>query len=276
LDLRTALKPPLDTVGLLGVIPELSLARELEGSPYHHLDTLDHVLEVVSGVERELEESRIGASVGEDSVQGLRLAALLHDVAKPVTRGELEGRVLFVSHDSLGAGVVWRIGRRLGLTAWETDLTSTLTALHLKIGFMGNPQTDYPPERLARAAGPFSEGLAVLSWADRLAAQGPRLKPEHLRRHEDLCTWFLRVSRELGPYPEPDYAALQKALSCASGADVGYAASYLRLLVARGTDENSALARLAARHLPVEDSGGGRVESRRERSYSRGRRRFGS
>jgi hypothetical protein len=24
----------------------------------------------------------------------------------------------------------------------------------------------------------------MLSWADRLAAQGPRLKPEHLRRHD--------------------------------------------------------------------------------------------
>jgi poly(A) polymerase len=165
--------------------------------------------------------------------------------------------------------MVRRISRRLGLTAWETDLTATLTALHLKIGFMGHPRTEYPPERLARAAGPFGEELAVLSWADRLAAQGPRLTPEHLRRHEDLCTWFLRVRRELGPYPDPDYAALQEVLSCASGADVGYAASYLRLLVARGTDENSALARLAARHFPVEDPGGGRVESRRERSRRR-------
>ncbi len=36
-------------------------------------------------MERELEEGRIGARVGEDSVRGLRLAALLHDVAKPVT-----------------------------------------------------------------------------------------------------------------------------------------------------------------------------------------------
>jgi poly(A) polymerase len=243
--LHVALEPPLDTVGLLGVIPELSLARELEGSSYHHLNTLDHVLEVVRGVERELEEGRIGARVREDSVHGLRLAALLHDVAKPVTRGELEGRVLFVSHDSLGAGMVRQIGRRLGLTARETDLTSTLTALHLKIGFMGNPSTDYPPERLARAAGSFGEELAVLSLADRLAAQGPRLKPEHLRRHEELCTWFLRVSRELGPYPDPDYAALQEVLSCASDADVGYAASYLRLLVARGTVENSDHTRLA-------------------------------
>jgi hypothetical protein len=29
---------------------------------------------------------------------------------------------------------------------------TTLTALHLKIGFMGNPRSDYTPERLALAA----------------------------------------------------------------------------------------------------------------------------
>ena len=235
MDLRAALEPPLDPAGLLDLVPELALARELEGSPYHHLDTFDHVLEVVRGVERELQEGRVGARV-EDHVQGLRFAALLHDVAKPVTRGELEGRVLFVSHDSLGALMVRRIGRRLGLSAGETDLVATLTALHLKIGFMGHSRSDYPPERLARAAGPFGEELAVLSWADRLAAQGPRLKPEHLQRHEELCTWFLRISRELGPYPKADYAALEKNIP--SGADVGYAASHLRLLAARNGREN--------------------------------------
>ncbi len=237
MDLGAALEPPLDLAGLLESVPELSLSRELEGSPYHHLDTLDHVLEVVRGVERELEKGRVGARVRDDRVRGLRLAALLHDVAKPVTRGELEGRVLFVSHDSLGAAMVRRIGGRLGLSAGETDLTATLTALHLKIGFMGYPKTDYPPERLARAAGPFGEELAVLSLADRLAAQGPRLKPEHLERHEELCTQFLCVSRGLGPHPAPDYAAPEDENSGASDADVGYAASYQRLLEARGTSE---------------------------------------
>jgi poly(A) polymerase len=237
LDLGAALEPPLDLARLLESVPELSLSRELEGSPYHHLDTLDHVLEVVRGVERELEEGRVGARVRDDRVRGLRLAALLHDVAKPVTRGELEGRVLFVSHDSLGAAMVRHIGGRLGLSAGETDLTATLTALHLKIGFMGYPKTDYPPERLARAAGPFGEELAVLSLADRLAAQGPRLKPEHLERHEELCTQFLCVSRGLGPHPGPDYAALEGESSGASEADVGYAASYQRLLEARGKSE---------------------------------------
>ena len=204
MDLRAVLEPPLDTAWLLDAVPELSLARELVGSQYHHLDTLDHVIEVIRGVERELEEGRVGARVREDRVEGLRLGALLHDVAKPVTRGELEGKVLFVSHDSLGAGMVRRIGRRLGLSAGEMDLTATLTALHLKIGFMGHRRSEYPPERLALAPGPFGEELTVLSWADRLAAQGPRLKPEHLRPHEELCTRFLRVSRKLGPHPDTD------------------------------------------------------------------------
>ena len=245
MDLHAALKPPLDERALTEAVPELVLARDLEASAYHHLDTFEHVLEVVRGVERELEEGRLDARVREERVRGLRLAALLHDVAKPVTRGEFEGRVIFVAHDSLGAGLVRRIGRRLDLSAKDTDLAATLTALHLKIGFMGSPHTDYPPERLARAAGPFGEELAVLSWADRLAAQGPRLKPEHLDRHEALCTDFLRVSRETGPHPEPDYATLAADLSPpVAGADLGYAASRLRSLVARGLDKETALARL--------------------------------
>jgi len=246
LDLTAALEPPLDLAGLLDAVPELSLARELEGSPYHHLDTLDHVLEVVRGVERELDENKVGARVRDDRLQGLRLAALLHDVAKPVTRGELEGRVVFVSHDSLGALMVRCIGRRLGLSARDTDLTVTLTALHLKIGFMAYPRTDYPPERLACAAGPFGEELAVLSWADRLAAQGPRLKPEHVERHKALCTRFLGASRALGPHIDPDYLGLARRLApegSVEPAEAGYAASRLRLLASRGTGGERAFAR---------------------------------
>jgi poly(A) polymerase len=110
---------------------------------------------------------------------------------------------------------------------------------------MASHRTDYTPHRLARAAGPFGEELAVLSWADRLAARGPRLKREHLERHRELCVEFLRVSRELGPHPEPDYEELARRLSpdrALAPADVGYAASTLRLLVARGMDGETALA----------------------------------
>ncbi len=202
-------------------------------------------METVRGVERELAEGRVGARVDEEGRCGLRVVGLLHDVAKPITRGEVEGRVLFVAHDTLGMRMAHRVCRRLGLSARITDLAATLTALHLKIGFMGNPRSDYTPERLARAAGPFGEELAVLSWADRLAAQGPRLKPEHVERHRRLCVEFLRTSRGLGPFPEPDYAALARRLSPdreLASSDVGYAASALRLLLARGSEEERALA----------------------------------
>jgi putative nucleotidyltransferase with HDIG domain len=245
LGLHEALRPPLDVGELLETVPELALSRGVEQSSYHHLDTFEHTLEVVRGVERELGEERLGASVRRKRVDGLRLAAALHDVAKPVTRGEHEGRVLFVSHDSLGARLVRRVCRRLELSALLTDLAATLTALHLKIGFMHHDRADYPPERLVRAAGPFGEELAVLSLADRLAAQGPRLKPGHVKRHEALCAGFLNESRALGPHPDPAYEGLSGRLSRsgpAHPADVGYAASRLRLLVARGMDREKAIA----------------------------------
>ena len=110
---------------------------------------------------------------------------------------------------------------------------------------MQHHRADYPPDRLARAAGPFGEELALLGWADRLAAQGPRLKPEHVERHREVCVAFLRTSRGLGPYPEPDYAALARRLSPdrdLAPADLGYAASAPRLFVARGSEEERALA----------------------------------
>lgn len=241
-----ALEPPLDEKALLEAVPELSLARGVGQGPFHHLDVLEHTLEVVRRVEHELAERRIGARIPEDHVEGLRLAALLHDVAKPLTRGELDGRVLFVAHDSLGATLVRKVCRRLGLSALVTDLAATLTALHLKIGFMKNPRSDYPPGRLAGAAGPFGEELAVLSWADRLAAQGPRLESKHLERHRSLCAEFLEVSRSLGPYPEPGYGELSRHLRLPAGADAGYAASRLRFLVAGGLGEEEALARVAS------------------------------
>jgi poly(A) polymerase len=225
-------------------VPELRLAQNQSQGPFHHLDTLEHILETVRGLERELAEDRIGARVDEEGRRGLRVAGLLHDMAKSVTRGEVEGRVLFVAHDTLGSRMAHRVCRRLGLSARITDLVVTLTALHLKIGFMGNPRSDYAPERLARAAGPFGEELAVLSWADRLAAQGPRLKPEHVERHRKLCVEFLSYSRDFGPYPELDYERPAGQLNHPPSADTGYAASRMRLLTARGLAEDAAVRRV--------------------------------
>lgn len=240
MNIYEALKIPLDEAALLEAVPELGLARGIEQGPFHHLDVFGHTLEVVRGVERELEEHRTGAKVREDRTDALRLVGLLHDIAKPLTRGEYEGKVMFVAHDTLGARLAYRICRRLGADAGTTDLVTSLTTLHLKIGFMGNERSDYPPRRLALAAGPFGEELAVLSWADRLAAQGPRLKQEHLDRHQELCAEFLSVSRRYGPYPPPDYEDFfGGANDAGSSADAGYSASRARLAASRDTNRSA-------------------------------------
>lgn len=234
------LEPPLDEAEILEAVPELALARGVEQGPYHHLDVFEHTMEVVRSIEKELREDLLGANILPGRIAGLRLAGLLHDVAKPITRGEYEGKVLFVAHDTLGAPLVHRICRRLGVPAEDTDLAVTLTVLHLKIGFMGNERSDYPPWRLARAAGPFGEELAVLSWADRVAAQGPRLKEEHLDRHYELCMKFLRISRARAPHSVPEYENLIRGQRISTGADAGYAASRARLSESRKAVEGAA------------------------------------
>ncbi|WP_047865269.1 HD domain-containing protein [Rubrobacter aplysinae] len=252
--LFAALEPPLRPELVLEAVPELGLARGVGQGDFHHLDAFGHILQTIREVERELDEESLGARVPPERRAGLRLVGLLHDIAKPITRGEIEGRVLFVAHDTLGACYAHDICRRLGVSAGDTDLAVTLTALHLKIGFMSNPSSDYPPRRLARAAGPFAEELAVLSLADRLAARGARLKPEHVERHRELCADFLRESRRLGerePAAQmpPDYRALAGRLGRGrpeDDADAGRAAGHLRLLAARGVDDEEALAQTAA------------------------------
>ena len=241
MDVQQILEPPIDEAEVLEAVPELALGQSLGQGPYHHLDVFGHTMEVVRSVERELKEGLLGARIPSERVASLRLVGLLHDVAKPVTRGQYDGKVLFVAHDTLGARLAHRICQRLEISAEDTDLVATITALHLKIGFMGNERSDYPPRRLARAAGPFGEELAVLSWADRVAAQGPRLKQEHLDRHYDLCAEFLRISREYGPYSTPDYENLSDG--SADLTDAGYAASCARLAESRGDGSEAAAER---------------------------------
>jgi hypothetical protein len=54
----------------------------------------------------------------------------------------------------------------------------------------------------------------------------------------------LRLSCDLGPYPEPDYQGFAKKLPpIRTSVDLGYAASHLRLLVARSMEEKTTLLR---------------------------------
>ncbi|MBI2148081.1 ADP-ribosylglycohydrolase family protein [Candidatus Woesearchaeota archaeon] len=103
---------------LIEVIPELSLERSYNSrQPRHCYDLLEHTLRTVQAIPK------------EDYV--LRLAALLHDVAKPFVRGEKEGRVHYHNHAKCGARMSYNILSRLGFPEEEKEVVCKLIEEHI-------------------------------------------------------------------------------------------------------------------------------------------------
>src|SRR5262249_12255861 len=120
----------LDALGLLSkLFPEVEAMRRTAQPRPHRFGVLEHSLRAVDGADRLLANldalgevaDGVAAHVveevgsGVDRARALRLAALLHDVAKPETRRVIGGRVRFFDHDVRGAERARAICERLQL-----------------------------------------------------------------------------------------------------------------------------------------------------------------
>lgn len=215
----------LDELGLTAVVlPELEALRGVEQGPNHHLDVLGHTLAVL---ERTLEvESDLERFAGERAAEtralleeplademsrgtALRFGALLHDIGKPVTRGERDGYVTFIGHDSEGAEIVAGICGRLRTSGGLTRHLKALTQHHLRLGFLVH-EAPLPPRRVheyLRATEPVAADVTLLTVADRLSARGsgPFATEEAIEAHLDLARQMLAAALDWhheGP-PEP-------------------------------------------------------------------------
>ncbi len=107
--------------------------------------------------------------------QAMRLAALLHDAAKPQTRGVLPGgRVTFIGHDVEGARLARDVLGRLRASTRLRDYVAAITAHHLDAGFLVHrrPLDRRTIWRYLRATQPFSADITIFTVADRLATRG--------------------------------------------------------------------------------------------------------
>src|SRR4051794_41230419 len=101
------------------VVPELGALRGVEQNVFHHRDVHGHTLEVLGSVAHletgppelgehaEAVREMLAEPLADELTRGggMRFAALLHDAAKPLTRGmRPDGRVTFVGHDAAGGG----------------------------------------------------------------------------------------------------------------------------------------------------------------------------
>jgi len=123
----------------------------------------------------------------------LKLAGLLHDIAKPRTRfTDTDHEVHFYGHDSLGAKIAARmVSSRLRLSRPQVKMIRTLIQEHMRLHLLATA-----PERSARAVrryfrdlGEEAFGLMVLCFADGWATAG---RTRHL---EDTITRMLEQKR---------------------------------------------------------------------------------
>jgi tRNA nucleotidyltransferase/poly(A) polymerase len=221
----------MDEYGLLAsVLPELLPLKGVEQNVFHHLDVYDHTLEVldaVAAIERGDHGADIAALLAEPLADeltkggGMRFAALLHDAAKPATRGELpDGRVTFIGHDAAGADLARAVLRRLRASQRLADYVAAMTLHHLRLGFLVHegPLDRRAAWRYLQATSPYSAEVTIFTMADRLATRG-RNADEAIASHLALAREMLahaaavhpreplvrgdELARELGIEPGP-------------------------------------------------------------------------
>jgi len=208
----------LDRLGLLtAVMPELAQMKGVKQPREHFWDVFEHSLKTVVAVDFVL---RQGAWQYDDNevfeaihwsdeldqhfsreVSGgsnrrllLKLAALLHDIAKPQTKAiDSAGRMRFLGHGKEGAAVAAGILERLRFSAREVKLVETVIEHHLRPMQMSH---DELPSRRAiyryfRDTGEAGIDTLFLSLADHLATRGPRLSLAAWREHNQTVEYIL-------------------------------------------------------------------------------------
>jgi poly(A) polymerase len=123
----------------------------------------------------------------------LKLAALLHDIAKPQTRTMDDGRARFLGHPEEGAAIAAAIMERLRFSNREIQLVELLIKYHLRPTQMSNE--DLPTKRAIyrffRDTGEAGIDLLFLCLADHLATRAASLDLLQWQEHTGMTEYVL-------------------------------------------------------------------------------------
>jgi poly(A) polymerase len=208
----------LDKLGLLlALIPELGNGKGVEQPTMHFWDVFEHSLHTVDAVEFLIRESdwkysndamlaaapwseeierhlSQGVSGSSDHKVLLKLAGLLHDIAKPETKTiDDTGRARFLGHTKQGAAVAANIMERLRFSNREVKLVESFVYNHLRPAQMtdGELPTRRAIYRYFRDTGEGGIDILLLALADYLASRGPLVSMEEWGRHCRLMNYVL-------------------------------------------------------------------------------------
>jgi poly(A) polymerase len=195
-------------------LPELNAMR-LEQDPLHrHKDVLAHTIAVVANTRPDLK---------------VRLAALLHDVGKPKTRGFSDNGVTFHHHEVVGARMARERLLALRYPNEIVDDVTQLVELHLRFHTYRMGWTDSAVRRYVRDAGPLLAELNELTRCD-CTTRNVRKAQALARRMDELEARIavLQEAEELGKIRPPlDGNEIMGFLGVGPGPTVGDARNFL-------------------------------------------------
>lgn len=208
----------LDGAGLLTrLIPELEPARHTDQPLVHFLPVLAHSVETVAALEwllvqieqsgqatdarqpladrpaaiqahpelgyhsaymAELREHFAGRVGRYPRAALYKLAALLHDIAKPQTKQpKPDGGVSFHEHQTIGGEVALGVARRLGFGPEEARYIRTVVREHMRPGQLAaqGEVTLRAVNRFFQAAGGAGPDVLIFLLADHMATRGPQI-----------------------------------------------------------------------------------------------------
>lgn len=211
--------------GLLEVLlPEIHAMVGVEQRGYHTQDVFGHTAEAVQKAPRDLT---------------VRLAALMHDVGKPLTA---QGDGTFTGHDVQGAPIAQEALKRLKFPNAEAERVGRLVRLHMRPVYYDSTWTDAAVRRLARDAGTLVWPLVELARADIAASAYP-----HPEKIEELAARLREALTRQPDRVQPKVSGrdIMRVLGMPAGPEVGKIKARLEELVLEGEVEPTREAVLA-------------------------------
>lgn len=168
------------------VFPEVAaLGGVDQREEFHHKDVLLHTFMVVDNV-----------SEASESIW-VRMAALLHDIAKPRTKAFKEGTGwTFHGHEEIGARMVKLIFRKMKFPLDHVNVVAKLVRLHLRpMALVDEEVTDSAVRRLLFDAGEQVEDLMVLCRAD-ITSKNPKLVAQVTKNYDRVIEKMIEVEEK--------------------------------------------------------------------------------
>ena len=258
----------LDESALLTAwLPELDAGRGFSQPELHHFDVLNHNIATLAAVDTALGNGEPGfelrATVGwvnldeslEREIEGvplmalIRLACLVHDIAKPATAVFAEGRLRFPRHGPRGAEILAGRLPGLGFGPEATRFVTTMTRYHLRPGELIRswPVSDRAVRKFVNDLDGHVLPLMLVNLSDGMATRGPHYTRENYRRHCAFTNYVLARAMAVSDEGDPPLVTgddLVEHLNLESGRLLGAVLTSVRQAQAEGavSDREEALA----------------------------------